>query len=76
MDSRSVGLFIVGSNLVYPIKKLLDAARNYMNNSYYKSQDANREIQRLLKYVFDKNFKKMYMKWKGLKILFVCLKTC
>ena len=37
VDSRSVGLFIVGvAILIYPIKKLLDAARNYMNNSYYK----------------------------------------
>jgi len=53
VDSRSVGLFIVGvAILVYPIKKLLDAARNYMNNSYYKSQDANREIQRVVENMF------------------------
>ena len=53
VDSRSIGLFIVGvAILVYPIKKLLDAARNYMNNSYYKSQDANREIQRVVENMF------------------------
>ena len=53
VDSRSVGLFMVGvAILVYPIKKLLDAARNYMNNSYYKSQDANREIQRVVENMF------------------------
>ena len=53
VDSRSVGLFIVGvAILVYPIKKLLDAARNYMNKSYYKSQDANREIQRVVENMF------------------------
>ena len=53
VDSRSVGLFILGvAILVYPIKKLLDAARNYMNNSYYKSQDANREIQRVVENMF------------------------
>ena len=53
VDSRSVGLFIVGvAILIYPIKKLLDAARNYMNNSYYKSQDANREIQRVVENMF------------------------
>ncbi len=53
VDSRSVGLFIIGiAILIYPIKKLLDAGRNYMNNSYYKSQDANREIQRVVENMF------------------------
>ena len=53
VDSRSVGLFIIGiAILIYPIKKLLDAGRNYMNNSYHKSQDANREIQRVVENMF------------------------
>ena len=74
---EQVGLFIVGvAILVYPIKKLLDAARNYMNNSYYKSQDANREIQRVVENMFlIKILKKDVYEMERFENLFlVCLK--
>lgn len=53
VDISSVGIFIIGlSVLVVPIKKLLDAARRYMDQIYYKGQDSNREIQRVVENVF------------------------
>lgn len=53
VDVRSVGIFIIGiAILLLPIKKLLNAARQYMDKTYYKGQDANREIQRVVENMF------------------------
>ena len=53
VDVSSVGIFLVGiAILVVPIKKLLETARSYMDKTYYKGQDANREIQRVVENMF------------------------
>lgn len=53
VDISSVGIFMLGiAILVVPIKKLLDSARRYMDKIYYKGQDANREIQRVVENMF------------------------
>ena len=49
----SVGIFLIGIAILFvPIKKLLETARSYMDKSYYKGQDANREIQRVVENMF------------------------
>ena len=49
----SVGIFLLGiAILIAPIKKLLETARSYMDKTYYKGQDANREIQRVVENMF------------------------
>ena len=53
VDVSSVGIFLIGiAILVVPIKKLLETARSYMDKTYYKGQDANREIQRVVENMF------------------------
>ena len=53
VDVKSVGLFLIGTAiLIYPIKTLLESARKYMDRTYYKGQDANREIQRVVENMF------------------------
>lgn len=53
VDFQSVGIFILGTSvLIYPIKQLLTSARKYMDRTYYKGQDANREIQRVVENMF------------------------
>ena len=53
MDVSSVGIFLLGiAILIAPIKKLLETARSYMDKTYYKGQDANREIQRVVDNLF------------------------
>ncbi len=53
VDIRSVGVFLIGlAILVYPIKRLLESARRYMDRTYYVGQDANREIQRVVENMF------------------------
>tara|TARA_Y100000816_G_C26106378_1_gene588147 strand:+ start:370 stop:1980 length:1611 start_codon:yes stop_codon:yes gene_type:complete len=53
VDVSSVGIFLLGiAILIAPIKKLLETARSYMDKTYYKGQDANREIQRVVENMF------------------------
>ncbi len=53
VDISSVGIFLGGiAILIMPIKKLLETARRYMDRIYYKGQDANREIQRVVENMF------------------------
>ena len=53
VDLQSIGIFILGVIiLIYPIKKLISSARTYMDKTYYKTQDANREIQRVVENMF------------------------
>ena len=53
VDLNSVVIFLAGlAILIAPIKKLLETARSYMDKTYYKSQDANREIQRVVENMF------------------------
>ncbi len=53
VDVSSIGTFGIGVLiLLYPIKKLVSAARDYMDKSYYRNQDSNREIQRVVENMF------------------------
>ena len=53
VDVSSIGSFGIGILiLLYPIKKLISAARDYMDKSYYRNQDSNREIQRVVENMF------------------------
>ena len=53
VDLQSIGIFLLGVLiLIYPIRILISSARSYMDKTYYKTQDANREIQRVVENMF------------------------
>ena len=53
VDLQSIGIFLIGVLiLIYPIRILISSARSYMDKTYYKTQDANREIQRVVENMF------------------------